>query len=308
MSSNDNIPGTERPLFFDGQRLTAADLQAVQEYQRQLRWLHNRSLHTWGIVFGLEVIGARADREVKVQPGFALDCLGRELVLSDPATLPIPPVAGSGADGQPLAYYLTISYIDDDQLSPSETGTGMCDTSGAIRLPEMARLRFQSLRDTDPAIAYRHGKDVILASINVLNCKLSEPPSPRERRDARPANQPYVATGLATAAASGWSALQVGGSTVGVKMKVDTSAAGFGSTPVYLAQVTGERALSNGAGLVDGLVNVADAGPTGFTLQVLLPRDLVAGATTLNPGTIFGDPAAATHDLNWAVAWMGIEG
>ena len=306
MSSQENIPDVERPLFFDGQRLTAADLQAVQEYQRQLRWLHNRSLHTWGIVFGLEVTGARGEREVKVQPGLALGCLGHELVLSDPATLPIPPVAGSGSNGQPAAYYLTISYLNDNELSPSAIETGVCETSGAIRLPERARLRFQSLRDTDPAIAYRHGQDVILASIDVLNCKLSEPPSARERRDARPANQPYVATGRA--GGPGWSALQVGGSTVGLQRKVDTSAAGFGSTPVYLAQVTGDRALSSGAGLVDGMVRVADANPTGFTLQVLLPKDLMAGATRLNPAALFGDPVAATRDLNWAVAWMGIEG
>lgn len=59
---------------------------------------------------------------------------------------------------------------------------------------------------------------------------------------------------------------------------------------------------------MDGPVNVAGATPTGFTLQVLLPQALTAGATPLNPAALFGDPVAATQDLSWAVAWMGIEG
>jgi hypothetical protein len=306
MSIQDNIPALERPVFFDGQRLTAADLQAAQEYQRELRWLHNRSLHTWGIVFGLEVTGARDDREVKVQAGFALDCLGRELILSDPLSLPIPPVAG--VNSGPAVYYLTLSFQEDAQLTPSESENGVCGTSGAVRLPETPKIRFQLPSDTDPEVAYRFGKDVILASVPVQNCKLSAPPSPKERRDARPANQPYVATGFAAGSAASWGVLKVGGQTVGLEVKVDTSTAGFGSTPVYLGQVVGTRSLQNAAGLIDGMINIADASPTGFTLQMLLPQNLQVGNLALNPAAVLVDPAAVAGQLNWSVAWMGIEG
>ena len=306
MSSQDHIPALERPVFFEGQRLTAADLEAVQDYQRELRWLHNRSLHTWGIVFGLEVTGKRGDREVSIAPGFALDCLGRELILNDPLSLPIPPVAG--VNGAPAVYYLTISFLEDEKLTPSQSESGVCGASGAIRLPELARIRFQLPADNDPEVAYRFGKDVILASVPVQNCKLAAAPSPKERRDARPANQPYVATGLAAGNAAAWSVLQINGKTAGLQAKVDTSAAGFGSTPVYIGQVMGARGLVSGAGVIDGLVNIAEAGPTGFTLQLILPQGLQVGSLPLNPAAALADPLAAIKDLNWAVSWMGIEG
>lgn len=306
MSTNENIPDLERPIFFDGQRLTAADLTAVQEYQRQMRWLHNRSLHTWGIVFGLEVTAQRGDRELTVQGGLALDCLGRELLLSDAVTLPIPPVASKNK--KPAGYYLTISYVEDNQLTPTEMEEGVCETNGAVRLPEKARLRFQSLFDQDPSVRYSSGKDVILATISVENCKLTASPATKERRDARPANQPYVATGFTTANQTTWSAFEVGGSTVGLKAVVDTSAAGFGATPLYSAQVVGSRVLVDERGLMDGMINIADATPTGFTLLMIFPSGLQTGDQNLNPDEVFSDPVMLAQGLEWSVAWLGIEG
>jgi hypothetical protein len=95
---------------------------------------------------------------------------------------------------------------------------------------------------------------------------------------------------------------------VGLQLKVDTSAAGFGSTPVYIGQVVGGRSLQDGSALIDGLVNIADASPTGFTLQMLLPQGLQARTVPLNPNTVLADPVSAAQALNWSVSWMGIEG
>src|SRR5207247_1213304 len=102
-----DIPILERPFFFDGQLLTAADLAAVQAFHRELRWLHNRALHDWGVVFGLGVSGARGARTVRVERGYALDCRGRDLIQDAPAELQVPPDAG------PTLYYLTASYLED---------------------------------------------------------------------------------------------------------------------------------------------------------------------------------------------------
>src|SRR4051812_41853361 len=104
------FPALERPLFFDGERLTAADLAAVQAFDRELRWLHNRTLHGWGVVQGFAATGVRRSRSVTVAPGYALDCRGRELVLGREIELTVPPVAAA------TTWYVTVSYAEDETL------------------------------------------------------------------------------------------------------------------------------------------------------------------------------------------------
>jgi hypothetical protein len=75
----------ERLRFFDGQLLTSKDFQAEQDYQIEKRWLHNRMLHGFGVVDGLAVsIDDGPDSAVFVSPGFALDRLGREILVEGP--------------------------------------------------------------------------------------------------------------------------------------------------------------------------------------------------------------------------------
>src|SRR5262245_31968611 len=172
MSINDDIPLLERPAFFENQRLTAADLTATQSYNRELRWLHNRSLHSWGIAFGFAVSGPRGAQSVRVESGYAIDCIGRDLVLDEAREMPIPAVAGS-SDGNPASYYLTISYAEDSDLTPI-TRAGACNSSGAVRRPETPIVRWQDPADTNASSRYRPGLDVVLAAIRVQNCQLAE--------------------------------------------------------------------------------------------------------------------------------------
>jgi hypothetical protein len=307
MSISNEIPAVQRPAFFDGQRLTAADLTAVQDYQRELRWLHNRSLHTWGIAFGLEVLAKRGDRSVTVQVGYALDCLGRDLLVNAAISLPVPPVSGSATS--PATYYLTISYLEDEDLPP-ELRQGECDANGAVRLPEKARLRWQQPEDSQPESRYRHGYDVILASIQVQNCKLAAEPSPKQRREARPASQPYVAAGN-TGSAIAWQAVKFAGQVIGLKTAVDTSAAGFGAMPQYLAHVVGERLVPGTENiLLDGLVNISAATPVSFTLTLLMPPDVpLGGGSVLNSSKYMHDELPSlVSEWGWSVTWLGIEG
>ena len=44
-----------RPRFFAGQMLNADDLNRLEAYIRGKNRLHNRQLHGWGVVNGLEV-------------------------------------------------------------------------------------------------------------------------------------------------------------------------------------------------------------------------------------------------------------
>ncbi len=82
-----------RPHFFDGQLLASDDLAAEQDYHRQMRYLHNR-LHGYGVASGLEVGVGRG--RIRVDPGLALDALGREIVLVAAVTLPVPPPPPDG--------------------------------------------------------------------------------------------------------------------------------------------------------------------------------------------------------------------
>jgi hypothetical protein len=97
------FPQFERPRFFTGKLLTADDLQADQDYFRGKSRLHNRFLHGWGIVSGLDVTVDQGTTLV-VSPGFALDCAGNELVLSAPNQISV-----SGLSGR---HYVTIEYVE----------------------------------------------------------------------------------------------------------------------------------------------------------------------------------------------------
>src|SRR5438132_12551736 len=79
----------ERVQFFNGQRLFPPDLQAIDDFNRGMRWLHNLSLHQPGIGSGFAVYGKKGDRKVTIKAGYALDDLGREIVLTHPEPLPV---------------------------------------------------------------------------------------------------------------------------------------------------------------------------------------------------------------------------
>ena len=104
-----SIQFLERVQFFNGQRLFASDLQALEEFNREMRWLHNMSLHQPGVGSGFAISGAKSDREVVIQPGYAINAKGQEIVLTETRTEPVPPVANDGA-GNSVFFDLTVSY------------------------------------------------------------------------------------------------------------------------------------------------------------------------------------------------------
>lgn len=321
MSVNNDIPELERPAFFDGQRLTAADLTAVQSYHRELRWLHNRSLHNWGIAFGLAVTGRRGERAVRVQPGYALDCKGRDLIQSNLLELAIPPVSGDGSGG-PQTYYLTISYASDADLTP-ETRNGSCGSSGAVRRPEEPIIRWQNPDDTSGDDRFTQGIDVVLASIKVQNCQLAADISGSERRDAVPATQPYVAAGQSKAGQTTWRLWPEEDDReryLGIITTITTTDAGFRTTPRYQAHVIGSRLVTlvrdneEFQFVIDGYTQVLNASAGSFDLVMTLPPGLI-GDTLLNPPEALNEELLArlSHnteegDLGWYVVWMGVEG
>jgi len=298
MADQVGIPDLERILFFNGQELEAADLTDLERRDRELRWLHNRSLHGWGIGAGFEVSGHRGDREVQIAPGYAIDGAGREILLTDPRTKTVPAVSG---DGEAI-YFLTVRYVGDAAQKVRERRPGICATDGSVRLGE------------EPAIEWRQMKDVVegvhlvLATVWIANCQLSRDASGRGRRYARPAQRPYIAAGQTSAAATAWQPWQAGGQFFGFATHVDASAAHFNTTPHYSAHIGGERFLQNPGPLVAvGLPAVVAPSAGGFDLRVHMP----AGPqdSLINP-QMLRDPIqglAILKLLGWHVVWMGVE-
>ena len=74
-----------RPVYREGQFLTAADFVAEQAYHRGALGRHEVGEHTWGLVVGLELVevpdpGGTGFVDVFLTPGMAVDGYGRQVV------------------------------------------------------------------------------------------------------------------------------------------------------------------------------------------------------------------------------------
>jgi hypothetical protein len=72
-----------RPRFFAGQLLTEDDLNRLEGYVVAKNKLHNRYLHGWGVVCGLEVVCDPCGQGVVVRSGYALAPCGEDIVVCD---------------------------------------------------------------------------------------------------------------------------------------------------------------------------------------------------------------------------------
>jgi hypothetical protein len=265
----------ERLQFFDGQRLFASDLQGIEAFNREMRWEHNRNMHQPGIGNGFAVTGKKGDREVTIGPGYAADALGREIILTHNQVEPIPPIAGD-KNGNPVLFYLTVAYPKDTDLEETERRTGVCRTSGTVRLKEEPLLCWVRLSETlqpvDPKAQQEisSGMRLILALAEVLNCQLEKDLSIGQRLSARPSRQPYICCGMADPtqwqiwafanAPIDFNRLEASASSlsqglnvstvmfslpfvlpIGLSAQVDTSDCGFLTTPCYSARIDGPR-------------------------------------------------------------------
>ena len=80
--------GFKRINFFKGFLTTEKDWNDAERYHIDKRRLHNRMMHSPGIVYGyagdLKVTArARGDLSVEVQPGYAIDGMGNDLMIFD---------------------------------------------------------------------------------------------------------------------------------------------------------------------------------------------------------------------------------
>jgi hypothetical protein len=324
----------ERIQFFNGERLFASDLQALEAFNREMRWLHNQSLHQAGVGSGFQVVGNVGDRQVTISPGYAIDSCGREIILTETQVLAIPPVADNGSGGS-VFYDLTVSYPDDTELKPTETRAGTCLPTGVIRLREEPVFCWVRLSDDmnhqpkDQRLKDRikTGLFIVLAQVEIFNCQLKQPVSTVPRRNARPPKQPRIACGTFTPTPKDWQAQGIGGTALPIPVslgsgglifpaariytEVDTSSGLFQATPTYTVRLSGNR-IENDAPLVptnywilDGLVSVSQSpAPTSQSFWV----DIFPVIAVVVVGTADRINVDSTLFQNWQITWMGVEG
>jgi hypothetical protein len=118
--------GQERVRYFPRQLLTADDMRAEQEYFREKQRRHNRMLHGWGVVCGLDVVAdtQKGSMAIQICPGYALGPCGDEIYLADafsfdltncakPANVPCTPTGVAAASStQPPILAVKIRYAD----------------------------------------------------------------------------------------------------------------------------------------------------------------------------------------------------
>lgn len=109
----------KRLNYYNSQFLVEKDFNDEQLYHKEMRRLHNRALHTWGVVNGLQVERVPNECKVSVTPGIAIDRLGQEIVLAErPATLNLDEF------GTDAPVYVTIKYRDvTDQADKDRSDT-----------------------------------------------------------------------------------------------------------------------------------------------------------------------------------------
>jgi hypothetical protein len=125
-----------RPRFFNGQLLTAADLQAEQDYSRKMMRRHNRYLFGTGIVTGLRVTldsssSTKDEPVISVAPGCAIAPDGQQLSVCE-ALRCVPRARGP-------AGYVVLQYFER-AIDPVPTPSGPPECS---RIEEGVAVAFE---------------------------------------------------------------------------------------------------------------------------------------------------------------------
>ena len=122
-----------RPRYINGLMLSARDLEAEQTYHRQMRYLANR-LCGVGVAEGLDV--TLVGRGVVIGPGVAIDPLGRELVLTEPARVSLPPQPR----GEPNQWDVVLVWGEDHE-GPVPLPGGEAEAAWVVERPRAHLLR-----------------------------------------------------------------------------------------------------------------------------------------------------------------------
>ena len=150
----------KRLNYFNSQFLKEKDFQDEQTYHIQMRRLQNQRLHSWGIIYGLDITQV-GNTEISVTAGMAIDKDGREIVL------PLDPPPGnfnlSSFTGNAVVY-LTLAYAEVfDTIDRNPGGSG----------DQFVRTTERPTREVKADAPPPDGSVIILAKVTLVNGKIT---------------------------------------------------------------------------------------------------------------------------------------
>jgi hypothetical protein len=233
----------ERVRYWQGQLLASGDLNTQLRVDQRFRWLHNRSLHqAYGIAIGLELERDETTKEIKIDDddnvtvvcGLAYDCAGRELILQSNRALALP-------DEFPATLVITRDETTFDGIA----------------------LKWKPQSEINPNIEI---------AITTLTQGLPNPKADPAFRQvvSRPLARPRMATGQTIPGETTWQPWKIGNTEVGVKVEIDTSAAGFTRVPHYFAEVIPGSPTEEF--IPAWFASIDNPSAHGFTFQLMLRR------------------------------------
>src|SRR5262245_21603250 len=115
-----------RPQYYDGQYLSADDLEAIVRYARVAQARHALGAHVWGIGIGLDLVErplTADDVEMVMMPGIAWDGYARSLVAPAPQRLGLDLFADFQDDTPPAGIPVEI-WLTYHEVPSSPPGVG----------------------------------------------------------------------------------------------------------------------------------------------------------------------------------------
>lgn len=144
MDTGCDLKALKRVRYFTGQLLTTGDFIAEQNYFLEKHRRHNRCLHGYGVVCGLET--STHGVTLHVDPGMALDCR-EEITVCGPVEFRLPE-AGD-------VVYVVLRYVEketDPVPTPGEPASEEENAMQDTRTEEVFEIAFES---ADPCAGHR---------------------------------------------------------------------------------------------------------------------------------------------------------
>lgn len=151
------FPTFKRNRYFSGKLMSEKDFQDEQDYFREKHKLHNRFLHGYGVVTGLEV-SASDDPPgmVRVEAGYAIDPAGNDILLPEAQTVAFPERGKKAC--------LVIEWAErETDFVPMRSSEIEEEMMAATRVEEYATLRLDTAHTGEEELCEENG--IVLAHL-----------------------------------------------------------------------------------------------------------------------------------------------